>query len=89
MRSLSELYASCNFCIVEPENFGEAKDDVAWQKAIEDEIAIQEKNSTWELANRPHDKSVISVKWVYKTKLNLDGSVQNNKAILVAKGYSS
>ncbi|CAL9004445.1 unnamed protein product, partial [Prunus brigantina] len=30
----------------------------------------------------------IGVKWVYITKLNLDGTVQKNKARLVAKGYS-
>ena len=35
----------------------------------------------------PKDKDVIGVKWIFKTKLNLDGSIQNNKARLVAKGY--
>ncbi|KAL0300303.1 UNVERIFIED_CONTAM: Retrovirus-related Pol polyprotein from transposon RE2 [Sesamum angustifolium] len=47
-----------------------------------------EKNNTWELANRPKDKGVIGVKWIYKTKLNADGSIQKHKARLVAKGYS-
>jgi len=28
------------------------------------------------------------VKWVYKTKLNPDGTIQKHKAKLVAKGYS-
>ncbi|BBH02765.1 transposable element gene [Prunus dulcis] len=37
--------------------------------------------------DRPSDKQVIGVKWVFKTKLNLDGSVQKNNARLVAKGY--
>ncbi|BBG92528.1 multidrug resistance-associated protein 9 [Prunus dulcis] len=37
---------------------------------------------------KPFGKPIIGVKWVYKTKLNLDGSVQKNKARLVAKGYS-
>ncbi|TQD85563.1 hypothetical protein C1H46_028875 [Malus baccata] len=55
---------------------------------MENEIAMIEKNNTWELVSRPSDKPVIGVKWVYKTKLNLDGSVQKNKARLVAKGYS-
>ncbi|KAL0368055.1 UNVERIFIED_CONTAM: putative mitochondrial protein [Sesamum calycinum] len=47
-----------------------------------------EKNNTWELADRPKDKEVIGVKWIYKTKLNADGSIQKHKARLVAKGYS-
>ncbi|XP_070668920.1 uncharacterized mitochondrial protein AtMg00810-like [Malus domestica] len=55
---------------------------------MSEEIAMIEKNSTWKLVNRPSDKPVIGVKWIYKTKLNLDGSIQKNKARLVAKGYS-
>ncbi|KAK4385502.1 Retrovirus-related Pol polyprotein from transposon RE2 [Sesamum angolense] len=47
-----------------------------------------EKNNTWELADRPKDKEVIGVKWICKTKLNVDGSIQKHKARLVAKGYS-
>ncbi|KAL0387727.1 UNVERIFIED_CONTAM: Retrovirus-related Pol polyprotein from transposon RE2 [Sesamum radiatum] len=41
-----------------------------------------------ELTDRPKDKEVIGVKWIYKTKLNADGSIQKHKARLVAKGYS-
>jgi hypothetical protein len=40
------------------------------------------------LEERPIDKPVIGVKWVYKTKLHLDGTVQKHKAHLVAKGYA-
>ncbi|XP_070668918.1 uncharacterized protein [Malus domestica] len=87
LKSLSEIYVACNFCIVEPENFEEAESDIAWKKAMEDEMAMIEKNSTWELVNRPSEKPMIGFKWVYKTKLNMDGTVQKNKARLVAKGY--
>ena len=87
-KSIAEVYERCNLCIIEPETFEEAVKDKSWQKAMENEIAMIEKNSTWELVSRPSDKPVIGVKWVYKTKLNLDGSVQKNKARLVAKGYS-
>ncbi|KAI5332437.1 hypothetical protein L3X38_022566 [Prunus dulcis] len=52
------------------------------------ELEMIEKNNTWELVDRPFDKPVIGVKWVYKVKLNLDGTVQKNKARLVANGYS-
>ncbi|KAM0988950.1 hypothetical protein ACFX2A_013056 [Malus domestica] len=88
MRSLNEIYAVCNYCVVEPESFEEAEKDQSWQKAMSEEIAMIEKNSTWKLVNRPSDKPVIGVKWIYKIKLNLDGSIQKNKARLVAKGYS-
>ena len=37
-------------------------------------------NNTWELVNRPHGKDIIGVKWVYKTKLNPDGTIQKHKA---------
>ena len=46
------------------------------------------KNNTWELVNRPLRKDIIGVKWVYKTKLNSDDTIQKHKVRLVAKGYS-
>ncbi|PNX86396.1 putative LRR receptor-like protein kinase, partial [Trifolium pratense] len=54
VRSLVDLYETCNLAILEPENY-----DVASKQ-----------------------------EWVYKTKLNPDGSIQKHKARLVAKGYS-
>ncbi|CAL8993145.1 unnamed protein product [Prunus brigantina] len=55
---------------------------------MEVEMEMIDKNETWELVNRPMEKLVIGVKWVYKTKLNLDGSIQKHKARLVVKGYA-
>ncbi|KAI5342090.1 hypothetical protein L3X38_009965 [Prunus dulcis] len=87
-KSIAEIYEKWNMCIIEPESFEESANDDSWKKAMEDEITMIEKNNTWELVDRPFDKPIIGVKWVYKTKLNLDGSVQKNKARLVAKGNS-
>ena len=47
-----------------------------------------EKNKTWELVDRPQERKVIGVKWVFRTKLNADGSVNKYKARLVVKGYA-
>ena len=87
-RPLSEVIAQCNVCIMEPESYEEAAPDLSWMKAMQAELDMIEKNNTWVLVDRPFNKPVIGVKWVYKTKLNLDGSIQKNKARLVAKGYS-
>ena len=40
------------------------------------------------LVDRPQNRKVIGVKWVYHTKLNADGSVNKHKAMLVVKGYA-
>ena len=52
------------------------------------ELRMIEKNDIWELVDRPQHRKVIGVKWVYRTKLNADGSVNKYKARLVVKGYS-
>ena len=55
---------------------------------MEEEIRMIKKNNTWKLVERLENKEVIGVKWVYKTKLNPDGTIQKHKTRLIAKGYS-
>ncbi|KAG8499381.1 hypothetical protein CXB51_005990 [Gossypium anomalum] len=55
---------------------------------MDDEIAMIEKNKTWELVPRPINRKVIGVKWVYRAKQNADGSLNKLKARLVVKGFS-
>ena len=73
---------------VEPSNFEEAKRNEHWIKPMEEELSQIEKNETWESVPRPKDKNVIGTKWVFRNKLNEDGQVTINKAILVCKGYT-
>ncbi|XP_019107757.1 uncharacterized mitochondrial protein AtMg00820-like [Beta vulgaris subsp. vulgaris] len=51
------------------------------------ELKALEDNETWELIVLPKDKQAIGSKWVYKTKLRPDGTVERYKARLVAIGY--
>ena len=74
--------------MIEPNCYEEASKQEVWVKAMEEEVKMIEKNNIWKLVNCPHGKYIIGVKWVYKTKLNLDGTIQKHKARLVAKGYS-
>lgn len=87
-RSLAEIYERSNLAMLEPSNFVEAKEDQRWIAAMQEEISMIQKNHTWELVDRPSDKNVIGVKWVFRTKLNPDGSVNKHKARLVVKGYA-
>ena len=55
---------------------------------MNEELDQIEKNKTWELVPGPKGKNVIGTKWVFKNKVNEDGKVSKNKAILVCKGYA-
>ena len=51
-------------------------------------IECIEKNQTWEMVDVPKEKDVISVKWIYKTKQDVDGNVQKHKERMVARGFT-
>ncbi|MCO5562413.1 hypothetical protein L7F22_016040 [Adiantum nelumboides] len=55
---------------------------------MEDEIDALVKNDTWDLVCLPSKKKAIGLKWVYKVKCKLDGSVERYKARLDANGYA-
>ena len=38
--------------------------------------------------DKPTHKREIGVKWIYRTKLNSNGSINKHKARLVVKGYA-
>ena len=59
-----------------------------WIKAIDEEIDAIERNNTWELVNLPECKNNIGVKWIYKTKVNIEGEIEKHKARLVSQGFS-
>jgi hypothetical protein len=87
-RSIEEIYQRSNVAVCEPDNYEEAQQNPSWQKAMEEEIFMIEKNKTWELVDRPEDKNIIGVKWIFRTKLNADSSINKFKARLVVKGYA-
>ena len=81
-------YDRCKIVVCEPKNYEEAKKNQVWVATMKWELSMIEKNQTWHLVERPQDRNVIGVKWVYRTKLNVDGSINKHKARLVVKGYA-
>ena len=75
-------------CHQEPTSFSQAVQDLAWRATMDKEIVTLEKTHTWVLTPLPPGKSPIGCKWVYKIKLNPDGTMERYKACLVAKGYT-
>ncbi len=75
----------------DPETYKEAINSpnaTEWIDAMHAEINSLNENQTWILVPKPRDRKIISSKWVYKTKYNLDGTIERYKARLVAKGFT-
>ena len=72
----------------EPTCYKEAAKDPRWVAAMTKELQALAKNHTWDVVSLPTGKKPIACKWVYKTKLNADGTLERLKARLVAIGYT-
>ena len=55
---------------------------------MEEEIRMIEKNNTWELVTIPRERDVVSLKLIYKIKLNQEGDIQRHKERLVSRGFT-
>lgn len=53
-----------------------------------DELDALHHNKIQDLVPRPSNANIVGCRWVFKTKLKLDGSLDCLKAKLVAKGFS-
>ncbi|GJS84294.1 retrovirus-related pol polyprotein from transposon TNT 1-94 [Tanacetum coccineum] len=58
-----------------------------WIEAMQEELHEFERLEVWELVSRPDKVMVITLKWIYKVKLDELGGILKNKARLVARGY--
>ncbi|GKE19888.1 retrovirus-related pol polyprotein from transposon TNT 1-94, partial [Tanacetum coccineum] len=54
---------------------------------MQEELNEFERLGVWELVPRPDKVMVITLKWIYKVKLDELGGILKNKARLVARGY--
>nr|GFA09847.1 retrotransposon protein, putative, unclassified [Tanacetum cinerariifolium] len=54
---------------------------------MQEELNEFERLEVWELIPRPDKVMVITLKWIYKVKLDELGGILKNKALLVARGY--
>nr|GEV04918.1 hypothetical protein [Tanacetum cinerariifolium] len=57
------------------------------QEAMQEELSEFERLEVWKLVPRLDKVMVITLKWIYKVKLDELGKILKNKARLVARGY--
>ena len=72
----------------EPANYEQVAKHPGWVEPMQKEIQALQINNTWEEVTLPPHKRAISCKWVYKTKLKADGTLERLKARLVIRGFT-
>nr|GFB64668.1 retrovirus-related Pol polyprotein from transposon TNT 1-94 [Tanacetum cinerariifolium] len=92
VRTKGQLENSCLFsCLlssIEPANVVKALRDVDWVSAMQEELNQFARLKVWRLVPRPEGKHIIKTKWIFKNKKDESSLVIQNKARLIAVGYS-
>ena len=83
-----KLFSLSVSTLVEPTSYTQAVKHEEWREAMNTEIKALELNNTWIVVDLPALTHVIGCKWVYKVKLQSDGTLERYKARLVTKGYN-
>ncbi|KAM0061566.1 putative RNA-directed DNA polymerase [Helianthus debilis subsp. tardiflorus] len=84
----NKSFASVLSKSVEPSTYKEALHDPNWINAMNDEIHALHRNNSWDIVDKPPNRSIVSCKWIYKIKYKANGEIERYKARLVAKGFS-
>nr|GEX05379.1 hypothetical protein [Tanacetum cinerariifolium] len=89
-----QLYEQALFCYydaflrsVEPNNYKDVLTQTCCIEEMQEELNELERLKVWELVPRPNKVMVITLKWIYKVKLDELRGILKNKARLVARGY--
>ncbi|KAL0346359.1 UNVERIFIED_CONTAM: putative mitochondrial protein [Sesamum calycinum] len=72
----------------EDKTFSKAVQHKEWRETMHTEFRSLVQNNTWKLIPLRNGKNAIGCKWVFKTKLHADRTLERYKARLVAKGFN-
>ncbi|GJV86632.1 retrovirus-related pol polyprotein from transposon TNT 1-94 [Tanacetum coccineum] len=82
-----QLHEQALFCYydafltaIEPKTYKDALTQACWIEAMQEELNEFERLEVWELVPRPEKVMVITLKWIYKVKLDELGGILKNKA---------
>ena len=78
----------CDLVDQEANSYEEVAQKKEWVEAMMKEYQSIIKNDVWDIVPKPENKSVVSLKWVYKIKHDVDGTIEKYKARFVARGFS-
>lgn len=64
-----------NIIKTEPSIYEKVSTHSMWKDSMVEEYASIMKNDVWEVVPRPEGKSMVTSRWLYKIKYDVDGSI--------------
>ena len=61
---------------------------IIWMDVVLEEYQLIIKNDVWDIVPRTREKSIVSSKWIFKTKHLADEIIEKYKVIFIARGLS-
>jgi hypothetical protein len=80
--------ATTGFISPVPRSVRSAVKDPHWYAVMKSEFDTLQANKTWTLVPRPPGVRIITGKWVFKHKMNPDGTLERYKARWVVRGFN-
>jgi hypothetical protein len=80
---MNRIFETCDIV-----SYSDAQGQPKWEQDMQDEMNSLFKNHTWDLVPRLRGKNIVKFQWVYKTKFTFEGTDEDHKSCLVAKGFS-
>jgi histone deacetylase 1/2 len=87
-KRLFNLFATTTTLSPIPSSYKLALKDPNWHAAMLDEYNALLRNNTWSLVSCPTGVNVVTRKWIFRHKLNPDGSLSWYKARWVIRGFT-
>nr|GEY07642.1 copia protein [Tanacetum cinerariifolium] len=72
---------------MELKNVKEAMTDPAWIESMQEELLQFKRMDVWVLVPAPDNISLLTLKWIFKTKNDEENTVIQNRSHLVVRGY--
>ena len=86
-KKILDYLAKLNSTVI-PTTVKQAQKYPEWRYAIKHEFDALNNNHTRELFPPDPTKNIVSCKWLFRIRRNVDGSIDRYKARLVAKGFT-
>ncbi|RDY00804.1 putative mitochondrial protein, partial [Mucuna pruriens] len=67
-----------------PASVQEAIKDSNWVQTMREEMKALERNSTWDIVDKPKDNRVVACRWICIVKCKSDGTLDQYKARLLS-----